>query len=326
MRLKWQSIDFAGTADGNSCSGSMRSFSERNAIDRISGGTSTRRRETIQSGHTYGRLPIDQSKESVQNECVRRRIAPVFVMVLMGRHISCLPLRILTASSLCLAFVSGFAEEQAESPGESEAQPVPQIEEVATDGGEQTVPREKPSLKREGDLSADELVIFTPEAQARIRHSQELEAARAKRSRGVVVRGRVVEIDPDPDKNGEGTEGRGLIVLEEYTAFPSESLIARELLNDELLLHAPEERARFLKELHLAPLDYNLLNRWELPWFLGTSAEERARMLEEQARFEAFKERTEKMLSSLKESNPEAYRDLKKLLDDRRHERTANRE
>ena len=256
----------------------------------------------------------------------KRKIAPVCVKVLAGRLTGCLSLSILTASLLCLGSVTGFADEGVEADDEPKAQPAPRIEEMATVGEEQPVPKSKPTLKRVGQLSDEDLVIFTPEARARIRQTQEIEAAKARRTRGVVVRGQVIEIDDEGEVVGARSGGRGLIVLEEYTAFPSEALIAQELLSDELLLYAPEGRARFLKELYLDPLDYNLLNRWELPWFWGTSAEERARMHEDQARFEAFRERTDRMLSSLKETNPEAYRDLRKLLDDRRHQRTANRE
>ena len=306
----------------------MRNFPERNDTKPVSGETSDWWREIILSGHTYGRLLINQVKVSVQTDKSdsERKIAPVCVKVFAGHLTSRLPLSILTASLLCLASVTGFAGEGVEAADDPEARPAPRIEEMATGGEEQPVPKAKPTLKRVGQLSDEDLVIFTPEARARIRQTQEIEAVKARRTRGFVVRGQVIEIDDEGEVVRAGSGDRGLIVLEEYTAFPSEALIAQELLSDELLLHSPEGRARFLKELHLNPLDYNLLNRWELPWFWGTSAEERARMLEEQARFEAFKERTDKMLSSLKETNPEAYRDLKKLLDDRRHQRTANRE
>lgn len=120
----------------------------------------------------------------------------------------------------------------------------------------------------------------------------------------------------------ESYEESGVVTLEEYEVIPRESRTVEEMIKDDLIIFSPEARDRILKERHLSTLDTRLLNRWNVPFMSGISAEERARMKEEQLRFERESERTEVMLDAIRNSNPDVYKEMKQLHTDRRYERS----
>lgn len=72
------------------------------------------------------------------------------------------------------------------------------------------------------------------------------------------------------------------------------------------------ERNQRLIEKHLSPLDRNLLNRFTLP-LVGISNATRARQMEDDAEFQAWRERMDDTLRGLRRTNPEEWRRLREI-------------
>ncbi len=171
------------------------------------------------------------------------------------------------------------------------------------------------------DILDDDLAIFTPETRARILRERQL----AILNTDVFGDFRDGDEESAEESDSENVDRRvteiGLITLREYTVIPWESREAERLLAEGLVLYTEEARERVLKEKYLGILDRNFLNRWEIPFMAGTSAADRAHLYEEEARFARFEDLTKRFLTSLKENRNEAYKDLKKLYIQDRHDR-----
>ena len=223
------------------------------------------------------------------------------------------PLLCLISVLQIFAALGGLQAESEAGPGNVD------VDAVSNTGVEQEA---QPESKERNTIPDDDLEMFTPETRASILRERQL----AVLNRNVFgdFRDRDGESSEETEEVDEIVTEIGLITLQEYIVIPWESREAERLLAEGLVLYTEEARERILKEKYLSLFDRDFLNRWQIPFMGGTSAAQRARMYEEEARFARFEELTKKFLATLKESRGEAYKDLKKLYLEDRYDRLSD--